>query len=293
MSSSSATTLPSLDGRIALVTGANAGLGYLTSLELARAGAHVLLASRSVEKGKDAAARIRDEVPAASLDVVQLDLASLDATRAAARAVSALTNRLDILVNNAGVVSLPEYGKTVDGHEMHMGVNHFGHHVLTHGLWDLLLAADEPRIVTLTSGGYRFADLRFDDLAWEHRPYKPVAAYGTSKLANLYFTRGLQRRLDAAGSWGFSVAAHPGLTGTERQQTTGMGGLFSRVAASDPTEGVQPQLLAATSLDVQPGALYGPRFGMRGAPQLQKVELDDLVEQRVWRVTEAVTGARW
>lgn len=277
----------------ALVTGANAGLGFLTSLALARSGHRVIMASRSATNGKEAMTRIRAEVPDSTLDVVTLDLASLDSVRQAAQDVAELTAKLDILVNNAGVVNLPKYAKTTDGHEMHMGVNHFGHHVLTHGLWPLLLEAKTPRIVTLTSGGHRFADLRFDDLAWEKRTYKPMAAYGTSKLANLYFTRGLQRRLDAAGSWGLSVAAHPGLTGTERQQTSGMGGMLSKVAASDPQEGVKPQLLAALSPDVLPGALYGPRFGMRGAPTKQDVTLDELVEQRLWRVTEAVTGAAW
>ena len=225
--------IPDLAGRMAVVTGGNAGLGFRSVLELARKRARVVIACRSTEKGNAAASRIRSELPGAQLETVELDLTNPAGIKRFADRVTSRTDRLDILLNNAGVVSLESLQRTAAGHEMHMATNHYGHFLVTGRLFPLLAETDGARVVTLTSGGYRFGTIDFEDLDWRKRPYHPVRSYSDSKLANLLFTRELQRRLDIAGATALSLAAHPGLTRTERQQSSGMGGMLSRLAQQD------------------------------------------------------------
>ena len=288
--------IPDLDGRTAAVTGGNAGLGFRSALELARKGAAVTVACRSPEKGEAAAERVRAEVPAASVDAVALDLTEPGSIERCAAEIASRTDRLDILLNNAGVVSLEALQRTAAGREMHMATNHYGHFALTGRLFGLLAATPGARVVTVTSGGARFGTIDFDDLDWRSRPYRRVRAYADSKLANLLFMRTLQGRFDAAGAEALSLAAHPGLTGTERQQSIGAGGLLSRLAASSVETGVAPQLRAATDPAAGKRGFYGPRFGIWGSARRIAVDdkaMDDSVAERLWQVTEEITGVRY
>ena len=200
--------------RVAVVTGANTGLGLETAKALAARGASVVLAVRDTDKGKQAAATITAASPGADVTVQELDLSSLASVRETAAAVSAGHERIDLLINNAGVMYTPRQ-TTADGFELQFGTNHLGHFALTGLLLDRLLAAPDSRVVTVSSVGHRIrARINFDDLQ-ASRNYSRVAAYGQSKLANLLFTYELQRRLAASAASTIAVAAHPGGSNTE------------------------------------------------------------------------------
>ncbi len=285
--------IPDLTGRTALVTGGNVGLGFRSALELARKGATVLIACRSVEKGGAAADRIRTEVPYARLHAVALDLTDPAGIDRCAAEVSGQTGRLDVLLNNAGVVNLETLRRSPAGHEMHMATNHYGHFALAGRLFPLLASTPGARVVTMTSAAWRSGTIDFNDLDWRRRPYSRGRSYGDSKLANLLFMRALQTRFDSAGADALSLAAHPGLTGTERQQSVGIGGAFARLAASSVGHGVRPQLRAATDPCATRRAVYGPLFGLRGPACRIRVSgkaVDDDLAERLWRVTEEITG---
>src|SRR5271154_3652311 len=208
-----AADIPDQTDRVAVITGANTGLGYETALALAEHGAHVVLAVRNLDKGKDAVASITAQSPSADVVLQELDLTSLDSIRAAARQLRADHERIDLLINNAGVMYTPK-STTKDGFELQFGTNHLGHFAFTGLLLDRLLPVAGSRIVTVSSIGHRLlADNHFHDLQWERR-YNRVAAYGQSKLANLLFTYELQRRL-APGGTTVAAAAHPGGSQTE------------------------------------------------------------------------------
>src|ERR1700684_3243462 len=205
--------LPGQQGRLAVVTGANTGVGFETAQLLAVRGASVVLAVRDTEKGKRAAARIAGTDPGANVMVQPLDLASLDSIRAAADELRATHPRIDLLINNAGVMYPPKQ-TTRDGFELQFGTNHLGHFALTGLLLERMLPVPGSRVVTVSSIGHRIrARINFGDPQWE-RSYSRVAAYGQSKLANLMFTYELQRRLSATGTT-IAVAAHPGFAATE------------------------------------------------------------------------------
>ena len=191
--------IPDQNGRVAVITGANTGLGYETALALAAHGAHVVLAVRNLDKGKDAISRITSQSPQADVALQELDLTSLESTRAAAEQLRADHDRIDLLVNNAGVMYPPKE-TTKDGFELQFGTNHLGHFAFTGLLLDRILPVAGSRVVTVSSMGHRIrADIHFDDLQFEHS-YNRVKAYGQAKLANLLFTYELQRRLAAHGT---------------------------------------------------------------------------------------------
>src|SRR5947209_14973040 len=208
-----AADIPDQHGRVAVVTGANSGLGRSTAWELARHGATVIIASRNTDRGEEAAARIRQDVPDADLRVEQLDLADLDSVRSFPERLD--QDRVDLLINNAGVMAPPRR-VTKDGFESQLGTNHLGHFALTGLLLAKLLAASEPRVVTVSSGMHRTGTMKFDDLQGE-QSYNRWKAYGQSKLANLMFCFELQRRATQAGTELKSVAAHPGYADTNLQ----------------------------------------------------------------------------
>ncbi len=194
--------VPDQSGRIAVITGANSGLGYDTAAVLADKGAHVVLAVRNLDKGRQAADRIKAASPNAVVALQQLDLSSLDSIRTAADELRAAHPRIDLLINNAGVMYVPKRETTKDGFEMQFGTNHLGHFALTGLLLDNMLSVDGSRVVTVSSNGHKFpllADIYFDDLQFE-RGYHRIKAYGQSKLANLLFTYDLQRRLKLKGA---------------------------------------------------------------------------------------------
>jgi len=297
--------IPNQSGRTALVTGANSGLGYETALALARKGAHVVMTSRSMKKGSDARDEILQLVPEASLEVMVLDLASLDSIHAFTDEFKASHDRLDVLINNAGVMAPPR-SETADGFEMQFGVNHLGHFALTGLLLDLLLKTPGSRMVTVSSNAQFMGRINFDDLQSERR-YSRYGAYGQSKLANVLFAFELQRRLEAAGADTISVAVHPGFAGTNLQSTSAANndsaleaGLYKiaiALFAQSQEKGTRPQLYAATMPDVQGGEHIAVSFmQMRGhvaRVQANKAAYDKDIARRLWEVSEQLTGVRY
>ncbi|MBV8860438.1 MAG: SDR family NAD(P)-dependent oxidoreductase [Mycobacterium sp.] len=290
--------IPDQTGRVAVITGANTGLGYETALALAGHGAHVVLAVRNVDKGKDAVARITAASPGAEVALQELDLTSLDSIRAAARQLRSDHDRIDLLINNAGVMYTPK-SNTKDGFELQFGTNHLGHFAFTGLLLDRLLPVAGSRIVTVSSVGHRIlADIHFDDLQFE-RGYNRVRAYGQAKLANLLFTYELQRRLAARGTT-IAAAAHPGFSDTElmRHLPGPIESVF-RIAAplvtQDAANGALPQLRAATDPAVAGGQYYGPSgiAQSQGSPVVvgsSKKSHDPELQRRLWTVSEELTG---
>ena len=296
--------IPDLGGRTAVVTGANGGLGFQTALALARAGAHVVLAARDPAKTAAAEGRIKERYPAASLEVVPLDLGDLSVVAAAASTILAGHEQVDLLVNNAGVMAMPQR-TTVDGFEMQFGINHLGHWALTAHLMPALLRAPAARVVTVTSTArHRSRGL---DPADPHlrRNYGPWAAYAQSKMANYHFGLGLQQRFSRAGVAASSLIAHPGLSNTDlmartaREGGAGWVGAFSEAFAArsgmTPFEGARPQLRAATDPRAKGGELYAPRFGSHGPavrrPTLRRWDLQQRIDV-LWRVSENQTGVQ-
>ena len=297
-----AADIPDQTGRTAVVTGANGGLGLETARALASAGARVVMAVRNQEKAADAVAEIRRAAPAASLELVALDLGSQDSVRDAAGTILAAHGTIDLLVNNAGVMGIPER-RTADGFEMQLGVNHLGHYALTALLMPALLRAGAARIVTVTSTAHHMGRAIDPDNPNLEGKYGPWRAYGQSKLANFHFGIGLQRRLAAAGAPAASLLAHPGLSDTDLQSVsvreTGGGRsqeFFHRLAQRTgmrPEEGALPQLRAATDPAAKGGELYGPRYVNNGPPVrlpiLRRIGLDTAIA-RLWEVSERETG---
>ena len=289
--------VPDQHGRVAVVTGANTGLGFATAEVLAARGATVVLAVRDVDKGAQAAGRIAGDV-----SVQRLDLTSLDSIRTAAAELRGAHPRIDLLVNNAGVMYTPKQ-TTQDGFELQFGTNHLGHFALTGLLLDLLLPVPGSRVVTVSSVGHRIrAAIHFDDLQWE-RSYSRAGAYGQSKLANLMFTYELQRRLTAHGAGTVATAAHPGMSNTElvRNSPTVVRAPMDRLApllTQPAAMGALPTLRAATDPAVLGGQYYGPggRGEVRGHPRIvtsSPQSYDLAIQQRLWAASESLTGVEF
>jgi len=297
-----AADIPDQSGRVAVVTGANTGLGYWTAEMLADKGAHVVLAVRNLDKGKDAVDRITAKSPKADVALQQLDLTSLDAIRETAEELRAAHERIDLLINNAGVM-YTDKATTKDGFELQFGTNHLGHFAFTGLLLDRLLPVQGSRVVTVSSIGHRIiAKIHFDDLQWQ-RSYNRVAAYGQSKLANLMFTYELQRRLAAKGAPTVALAAHPG--GSDTELTRNIPRLLKPVVdvlwpmfSQSAEMGALPTVRAATDPSAQGGQYYGPDgIGeQRGYPKVvksSKQSHDEAIQRRLWAVSEELTGVTY
>ncbi|BBZ20519.1 SDR family NAD(P)-dependent oxidoreductase [Mycolicibacterium gadium] len=292
-----AADIPDQSGRVAIVTGANSGLGYDTAALLAGKGAHVVMAVRNLDKGNEALQRIQGTHPNAQVTLQELDLSSLDNTRKAAEEMRSAYPRIDLLINNAGVMYVPSREATSDGFEMQFGTNHLGHFALTGLLLDNLIGVDGSRVVTVSSVGHRImAKIRFDDLNWE-RSYNRVKAYGQSKLANLMFTYELQRRLAAKGAPTVALAAHPGFSDTElmRHLPGFIPDSLWKVVAQPAEMGALPTLRAATDPGAQGGQYYGPDgIGeAKGNPKVVASSAqshDEAIQRRLWTVSEELTG---
>ncbi|MEB3031307.1 SDR family NAD(P)-dependent oxidoreductase [[Mycobacterium] nativiensis] len=289
--------IPDQTGRVAVITGANTGLGYETAAALAARGAHVVLAVRNLDKGKDAADLISKRSPGTNVVLQELDLTSLDSIRAAAAQLRADHDRIDLLINNAGVMYPPK-STTKDGFELQFGTNHLGHFALTGLLLDRLLPVAGSRVVTVSSIGHRIrADIHFEDLQWERR-YNRVQAYGQAKLANLLFTYELQRRLVSHGTT-IATAAHPGGSNTElMRHLPGWAAAAYPVVAplfQDAAMGALPTLRAASDPQALGGQYYGPDgFAQtRGYPKVvgsSRKSHDVQRQRRLWTVSEELTG---
>ena len=289
--------LPNLAGRVAIVTGANSGIGLETARALAGSGAEVILACRSRARAEPALADICDTFPQARVRFELVDLADLTSVSSFAQRFAEQSERLDLLINNAGVM-VPPRSFTAQGYEMQFGVNHLGHFALTGLLLDRLLATTGARVVNVASLAHRIGRMNFEDLDFEARGYQPWAAYGQSKLANLLFTLGLQGRLAASGSDVRVVAAHPGWTGTELQRNAPFAALFGPLLAMTPEAGARPTLRAATDPKAKPAAYYGPNGirELRGAPVVvgrSRAALDVHAAARLWSESEARTGVSY
>ena len=287
----------SQSGRTAIVTGANTGIGLETARALAAKGAHVVLACRSEARGRTALDTLRADIPGASLTLRLLDLSDLEQVRGFVDSFRADHERLDLLINNAGVMVPPE-SRTTQGFELQFGVNHLGHFALTMGLLPLLEGTPGARVVTVSSAAHRRGEMVFDDLDFERRDYRPMVAYGQSKLANLLFTSELHRRLVASGSDVLSVAAHPGWTGTDLQRHSGVFQFLNRFFAMQPPEGALPTLRAALDPAVEGDEYFGPSgfMEMRGTPVRvgrTPAAKDVAAAQRLWRISEERTGVRF
>ncbi|MCC5581202.1 SDR family NAD(P)-dependent oxidoreductase [Microtetraspora sp. AC03309] len=280
--------MPDLAGRTAVVTGANAGIGFPTALELARHGARVIVASRDQDKGRAAAARILDQAPGGHAEFERLDLADLGSVRAFADTMRSRLDGLDLLINNAGIGMIPRQ-TTADGFEMQLGTNHFGHFALTGLLMPLLLVRPGARVVTVASDAHKFGTLDFGDLELREG-YGRMSAYGRSKLANLLFAFELQRR---AGSRLLSVATHPGVTATNIMKLgplTGVVNALLRVAVQPAEAGAVPSLYAATSPDIRGGEFVGPKLK---EPAISAAARDEALARRLWTVSEELTGVEF
>lgn len=282
--------IPGQHGRTVVVTGANSGLGLVTARELARAGAHVILACRNTTKGEEAARGIPGDT-----EVRELDLADLASVR---RFAETLPGPVAVLVNNAGLMAVPE-SRTTDGFETQLGTNHLGHFALT----GLLLDRITDRVVTLTSELYLIGRISIDDPNWRRRRYQRALAYGQSKLANLMFAYELQHRLITAGSTVRSMAAHPGYAATNLQSRTEsvldtVMGLMNRVVAQSAEGGALPTLYAATVPDLPGGTFAGPGGpgGLRGHPVPTKSSAashDRQKQRQLWTLSEELTGVSY
>ncbi len=298
MSAFKADQIPDQSGRTAVVTGANSGLGKVTALELARKGAHVVLAVRTTAKGEEAAQEIRAAVPDAKVEVRELDLSSLESIRAFAGGFGDEASALDLLINNAGIMMTPP-SKTADGFELQFGTNHLGHFALTGLLLEPLGRASAPRVVTVSSIEHKPGHIHFDDLQLT-QDYAPRKAYQQSKMANAVFGLELDRRLRAAGSPILSLLAHPGYSATNLQSTgpTGVANLAMKIGnvviAQKAERGALPQLYAATAPGVRGGQFFGPGGFQEMRGEVTEVQAvpearDAVTGRRLWEVSEELT----
>jgi NAD(P)-dependent dehydrogenase (short-subunit alcohol dehydrogenase family) len=229
-----------LRGKRILVTGVSAGLGVETARSLAAHGANVVGAARDLDKAARAVAAARRDAAAGegSIDLISLDLASLESVRACAAKLLEEGKPFDVIIANAGVMATP-FGKTADGFETQFGTNHIGHFVLVNRLASLLRPGG--RVVMLASSGHRFANVDLDDPNFEHTPYDPFVAYGRAKTANILFAVAFDQRHRARGVR--AAAVHPGGIQTElgRHMDEGqMAGLLERINSQLASEGKAP-----------------------------------------------------
>ncbi|HWV10944.1 MAG TPA: SDR family oxidoreductase [Pseudomonas sp.] len=300
MASWTASDIPLLSGRRAVVTGTG-GIGLQVSLALARSGAKVVIAGRNPAKGRAAVEQIRQAVPAANVRFEALDLASLESIEAFGKRLRCAQDSLDLLINNAAVMAPPQRQETSDGFELQFGTNHLGHFALTARLLPLLCNGESPRVVSLSSVAARSGAIDFDDLQ-SRRDYKPMVAYGQSKLAGLMFALELQRR-STAECWGIqSIAAHPGISRTDliingagANSATGRLRRYLWFLFQPAAQGALPALFAATSPDAQGGGYYGPNAlsETRGYPVpavIPAKALNTAEAARLWAASEQLVG---
>jgi NAD(P)-dependent dehydrogenase (short-subunit alcohol dehydrogenase family) len=286
--------IPDLSHRVAVVTGANTGIGFETARALAAKGARVILGCRSRTKGPQAAARIREAVPGADVLFDSLDLTSLQSVAMFAKEITTEVDRIDFLINNAGVM-MPPLDYTREHFELQIGVNHLGHFALTAHLLPLLAATPGARVVTVSSLAHWVGRINFSDLH-SMKSYNPMLAYAQSKVANLLFTRELARRLENANVDVISAAAHPGSTRTELQRHSDSMRAAVRFFAHDAPAGALPTLHAATADGVRGGDYFGPMFGMVGPPARafsSPYSQHKDVAGQLWEVSEDLTGVTY
>lgn len=289
--------IPNQNGRTVIVTGSSSGIGYEAARVLANKGATVVIAVRSLEKGKAAADKILGQNQDADVKVLKLDLANLASVKEFAEEFKKSYTQLDLLINNAGVM-IPPFSKTADGFELQFGTNHLGHFALTGQLLDVLINTKSARIVNVSSGAHKAGNIDFDDLTWEKRRYSAWKAYGDSKIANLYFTFELNRKLKENGFYAMATAAHPGWTATELQRHTGVIEFLNGFFAQDISMGALPTLRAAFDENASGDDYFGPKgfMEMRGYPvkvEPNNLAKDEKIAGKLWTVSEQLTGVKF
>ena len=287
-------------GRIALVTGANSGIGFEAARVLAEKGATVILACRDESRGTEAVTRIEALKPKGTVRFEALDLASLQSVTDFAGRMAESLPEIDLLINNAGVM-IPPFARTEESFELQFGVNHLGHFALTAQLLPHLKPEAGSRVVVLSSVASRMGTIDYDDPNHEHKPYKAWPAYCQSKLANLVFAEHLEEKLNAAGSPIHCVAAHPGWTNTDLQRNWSAARLFGKLCAMPAPQGALPTLYAATAPDARGGCFYGPDgwFEARGYPvgvkkqnRTNREAFTAANKERLWSMSEEMTGLK-
>ncbi len=285
-----------LSERTALVTGANSGLGYQTALMLARKGAEVILACRSLTNAEEAVKTMREAYPDENLRLTvagTLDLADLESVESFAREISAKYPKLDLLINNAGVM-VPPLTRTRQGFELQFGVNHLGHFALTNRLLPLIAETPGARIVSLSSIAAWMGSIDLNDPNYERRRYSKWGAYGASKLADQMFIQELARRLVASNAKAIAVAAHPGISATNLFKNSAAGKWYARNFSQSPEQGALPIVRAATDPNVTNGSYWGPGgcFEISGPPAPARIPpkaLDADLCHRLWELSEKLT----
>ena len=285
--------IPDQSGKIAVITGANVGIGYETAIALYEAGAHVVLACRDMDSGKLAIEKIANGTGKGSVALMYIDLSSLASVTQFAASIKKTYTKVDLLINNAGVMT-PPLSKTAEGYEMQFGVNFLGHFALTLNLRKLMVNAPESRIVTVTSLAYHYGTINFDNLKLE-MSYDPFREYCQSKLADLVFAVELQRRINAAGEQLYSVAAHPGVTRSSLSRHMSAADIENAIiqfgTLMDTARGALSVLYAATANEIIPGGFYGPDSdgGLRGYPVLTEIgenASDEILGKKLWTEAE-------
>ncbi|MDJ0927743.1 MAG: oxidoreductase [Gammaproteobacteria bacterium] len=290
----SANDIPDQQGRVVVVTGATSGIGKEAARVLAGKHATVIIAARNVPKAEAVADEIRQEFPEADVAVRELDLTELASVKTFADGMLQDYQKLDVLINNAGIMMCP-YSKTADGFEMQMGTNHLGHFALTGWLLPLLKQTPGSRIVVVSSISHKSGGIDLADLNWESRKYDTMRAYGDSKLANLYFTYELVRKLKDSGDNPLVTAAHPGITATELTRHARWMDFLGKFMAQKPKRGALPTLRAGFDPDAQPADYFGPSGFMEIQGQPVKVESSDRSHDAqaaaaLWKRSEELTG---
>ncbi len=285
------------NGKTIIVTGSSSGIGFEAARVLALKNAEVIIAVRNSIKGEKALEKIISEKKDAKVKVMHLDLADLKSVGIFADEFKKKNTKLDILINNAGVM-VPPYSKTSDGFELQMGTNHFGHFALTLQLLDILNNTKGSRIVNVSSMAHKYGNIDFDDLNWEKRKYKPMRSYGDSKIANLYFTSELSKKLKEKGTDTKVTSAHPGWTATDLQRHNSAAEFLNGFFAQKVNMGALPTLYAAIGEDAESGDFFGPSGFMeiKGYPKKvspNKLSRDKIIAKKLWEVSEKVTGVKY
>lgn len=282
-------------GRVTIITGANAGIGYETALQLAGKGMEVIMAARSSARAAEAISKITSTFPNAKLKYLHLDLGSMESIKQFAAIFSEHYNRLDLLINNAGVM-LPAFDKTEDGFESQMGINYLGHFLLTALLLPKMRYIPGSRVVSLSSIAHRFGSDLFEEKHFRGSLNKS-RSYSQSKLACLIFAYELQRRLEKNGALTTSMAAHPGVSSTNlgRDMSPVLRFAFPRIGQT-PDQGALPVLMAALDPMLKGGEYCGPDgiYGWRGQPEVtssKSISKNKDVATRLWNISEKLTGA--
>lgn len=294
-----AENIPNQKGKVAIVTGSSSGIGFEAARVLAEKEATVIVAVRNAEKGKAVVEKILQQNKNANVELMILDLADLKSVEKFAEEFKKNYSRLDLLINNAGIM-IPPYSKTKDGFEMQFGTNHLGHFALTGLLLEVLLTTKGARIVNVSSGAHKVGNINFDDVNWEKRKYSAWRAYGDSKIANLYFTTELVKKLKEANADVRVTSAHPGYTATDLQRHSGLINFINNFnfLAMEVWQGTLPTLRAAFDEKAESGDYFGPKgfMEMRGFPgkvEPNKLSQDSKIAEKLWKVSEDLTKVKF